>query len=227
MSVRSIALVPGFMLDDALWDDFVFCLPDDWRVQRITLPRGSTVLEVAHGVAAQLDGPPMILGFSMGGYVACALAGAHPSLVDALVLIATSSRLEGAVGAKNWPQEAQAGFKGLSRRAIQRSLGPANIANEELVDRVHAMSLRLGGEAFAWQSALDRSDVPLQEISCPTLVVAAENDQLRTLQESQELAESIVGAELRVVAGAGHLIPLETPRRLAELISEWISTTSV
>jgi pimeloyl-ACP methyl ester carboxylesterase len=97
-------LSPGFMLDDALWDDFVPMLPADCAVQRSTLPRGRTVHEVADAFANQLDRPAMVLGVSMGGYVARALAAAHPQLIDALALVATSAREQGLRRSRQiWP----------------------------------------------------------------------------------------------------------------------------
>ncbi|HEY1140448.1 MAG TPA: alpha/beta fold hydrolase [Lysobacter sp.] len=217
-STKTIVLLPGFMLDDALWDDFVPHLPQDWRVQRIALPRGDTVSEVARGIADQLAGPAMVVGFSMGGYVARALAAGYPHLVETLALVATSAR--GERPAAPFPSAAGA-FAGLSRRAIQSSLGPAHANDPAMIDRVRAMSVRLGAEAFAWQSALDRTDVPLKEIACPTLVVAASEDQLRSMEEARELAGAIPGARLEIIEGAGHLIPLEAPQALAGVLVDW------
>jgi len=219
--MKTIALLPGFMLDDALWDDFVPHLPDDWRVHRIALPRGRTVRDVADAVAAQLAGRTILLGFSMGGYVARALAAAHPQWIEALVLVATSARGERAAAPLS-DSTGRATFAGLSRRAIQRSLGPNHANDEAVIERVRAMSIRLGADAFDWQSALDRTDVPLERISCPTLVVAARNDQLRSIDESRELVDAIRRAELRIIEGTGHLIPLEAPRQLAETLLNWL-----
>ncbi len=220
-STKTIVLLPGFMLDGALWDDFVPHLPVDWHVQRIALPQGRTVREVADGVSAQLGGPAVVLGFSMGGYVARALAAIHPQLVDALVLVATSARDERPVS----PPSSTGGrvsFAGLSRRAIQSALSRGRAEDQALIDRVHAMSMRLGPDAFAWQSALDRTDVPLEEISCPTLVVAAREDRLRSIDESRELADAIKGARLEILEGTGHLIPLEAAQSLADTLVDWL-----
>jgi pimeloyl-ACP methyl ester carboxylesterase len=221
VSGMTIVLLPGFMLDDALWDDFIPYLPDDWRVQRVALPRGRNVRDVADGVAAQLVAPCVVLGFSMGGYVARSLASAYPELVEALVLVATSARDERP--ASSSPRAATlATFAGLSRRAIQSSLSRDHAEDAVLVERVHAMSVRLGADAFAWQSALDRTGVPLQAIACPTLVVAASEDRLRSTDESRELADAIHGARLRILEGTGHLVPLEAPGLLADAILDWL-----
>jgi len=51
--------------------------------------------------------------------------------------------------------------------------------------------------------------------------VAADQDRLRSIEESQELVDAIDDAELEIVRGAGHLIPLEDPQSLAGIIVEW------
>jgi len=221
-SIR-LALLPGFMLDDTLWDDLIPLLPGSWHVQPVALPRGRTVNEIAAGVASRLSEPTVVLGFSMGGYVARALAVSHPQLVEALVLVATSAR--------ETPQDAAplngaspAVFKGLSRKAVQRSLGPTHAEDGALIDRVRAMSVRLGPEEYAWQSAVDRVGTPLRGIRCPTMVVAAGQDQLRSIEESEELVREIPGAVLKVMEGSGHLVPLEDPGALADMLTHWVRT---
>ena len=217
-STKTIVLLPGFMLDDALWDDFVPHLPRNWKVRRIALPRGRTVGEVARGVAEQLAEPVVLVGFSMGGYIARALAAEYPQLVEALALVATSARPERP--AALLPPAGV--FAGLSRRAIQSSLNHDHANDQALMDRVRAMSVRLGADAFVWQSALDRTAVPLSEIACPTLVVAASQDQLRSIDEARELASAIPGARLEIIEGAGHLIPLEAAASLADVLLDWL-----
>jgi len=69
--------------------------------------------------------------------------------------------------------------------------------------------VRLGGEVFRRQSMLDRpGDLERSgEIRCPTLVVAA----------------AILGAELAVIDDTDHMIPIEAPRRLLDVIVPWLA----
>jgi pimeloyl-ACP methyl ester carboxylesterase len=85
------------------------------------------------------------------------------------------------------------------------------------------MSERLGHDVYARLSSLQRpSDLArLDQIRCESLVVCAEHDQLRSLEESQEL-ETALHAELAVIQGSGHMIPLERPRDLASTILQWL-----
>jgi pimeloyl-ACP methyl ester carboxylesterase len=179
-----------------------------------------------------LDAAPpsfVLIGFSMGGYVAREIARLAPERVRALVLVATSTRPDtpalqkrkGAIG-KAAPSIA---FSGLSRVAVASSLHPKERDNEALIERVRAMGMRLGGEVFRRQSMLERpGDLDrLIDIHCPTLVVAAAQDQLRSLEEARELQAGIPGAALEVIEDSGHMIPIEAPQRLAEVIVPWLA----
>jgi len=82
------------------------------------------------------------------------------------------------------------------------------------------MGERLGREVFVRQSLIvrDADTSRLSGIGCPTLVVAAAEDQLRTPQEARELADGIPGARLATVPNSGHLIPLEQPQALVNAL---------
>jgi pimeloyl-ACP methyl ester carboxylesterase len=49
----------------------------------------------------------------------------------------------------------------------------------------------------------------LPRIEVPTLVVVGEHDAISTAEEMRGIAAAIPGAEFVVVAGAGHMSPLE------------------
>jgi pimeloyl-ACP methyl ester carboxylesterase len=86
------------------------------------------------------------------------------------------------------------------------------------------MGQRLGYEVFMRQSRLDRDSdtATLAQIRCPTLVIAAQNDRMRSLQEATELQQHIAGAELRIIADCGHMIPVEQPAALCHEIIDWL-----
>jgi pimeloyl-ACP methyl ester carboxylesterase len=56
------------------------------------------------------------------------------------------------------------------------------------------------------------------------MVVAAGQDQLRSIEESEELVREIPGAVLKVMEGSGHLVPLEDPGALADMLTHWVRT---
>lgn len=213
-------LIPGFMLDDDLWRNMQLerLGPELFnRVIHADTTRDDTLADMAERAIAALDGPALVVGFSMGGYIAREVAYRAPEKVAGLALVATSSRAHG-------PQPAlpdHASFSQIGRSAVIRSLHPDH-RSDALIQRVQAMSQRLGGAVFQRQSRLDRPDdtARLGTITCPTIVVAAAQDQLRTLEESRVLQAGISGSRLIVVEKSGHLIPIEQPDQLAGCIAE-------
>jgi pimeloyl-ACP methyl ester carboxylesterase len=55
-------------------------------------------------------------------------------------------------------------------------------------------------------------------IPTPTTVICGRADRLTPVRESVRLAERIPGARLEIVPGAGHMLMLEEPDRLEELV---------
>jgi pimeloyl-ACP methyl ester carboxylesterase len=224
----AILLVPGFMADETLWNDMTAALERFGPIVHADLRHDTSVESMAQRVLETAPPSFLLVGFSMGGYVARAIARQAPERVRALVLVATSTRgdtpalqqRKGAVG-KAAPSIA---FSGLSRTAVATSLHPKQRDNLELIERVRAMSVRLGGEVFRRQSLLDRPGdlARMGEIRCPTLVVAAAEDQLRSVDEAREMAEAIPGATLQVIEESGHMIPIEAPERLLEVMVPWL-----
>lgn len=122
----SLVLIPGFMLDETLWDDFCPLLPDHWKVSRAKLIGGDTIKEIAQHIAEQSPEHFVLIGFSLGGYIARQLAADYPERVSALVIIASSLREDTEQQAKAKLEAVHelstSTFNGLSSRSIAASL---------------------------------------------------------------------------------------------------------
>ena len=59
----------------------------------------------------------------------------------------------------------------------------------------------------------------LPSIDVPTLVVTSDHDELIPMAVSAPMADAIPGAELAVIAGAGHLSNVERPEEFSALLS--------
>jgi len=219
-----LVLIPGYMLDDALWDGMLPFLPPELPLHFASLAEGDSIAAMAQAILARCPPQFSLLGFSMGGYVAREIVRIVPGRVQSLALVATSSRADLPLQVEQRSKAARAtplgAFRGLGRAAIAQSLHPQNAANETLVAQVRAMGERLGREVFVRQSLIvrDADTSRLSGIGCPTLVVAAAEDQLRSPEEARELADGIPGARLATVSNSGHLIPLEQPQALANAL---------
>lgn len=225
----TLLLIPGFMADATLWDAMTDDLAPFGPLVATDLSRGEDIESMAAAILSDAPERFVAVGFSMGGYVARELARAAPDRVRALILIASSARgdTDELIRQRRSALKAPPGaFRGLSRPAIVSSLHPDLANDEAMIARVRDMGLRLGGEVFHRQSAMVRGgDLDrLGEIRQPTLIVATDADQLRSLEEAEELHHGIPGSTLARVAGSGHMIPLEQPAALSRILSAWLAT---
>jgi len=226
--MRNLVFLPGFMLNQALWDDMHDDLARLGQVYFGDLSRDGSLTAMADRVLQEAPEEFVLLGFSMGGFVAQEIALKAPQRVRGLALLNTSSRPQSAQeSAATLAQIALAErtpFKGLTSRALASSLHPSRAADIVLLQRLQAMALDNGKEVFLRQLATlrDGSYADLQDIACPVLIVASDADRLRSVEESAEMARRIPAARFEIVADCGHMTPLEKPQELFQMINDWI-----
>lgn len=158
------------------------------------------------------------VGCSMGGYVALAIAERHPEAVAGLGLFDTRSaaddeakraaRLEAARSI-----EAEETFPN-PRAAAEGLVGTVGPGREAAVGEAEAIIAVSAPAAAAWgQRAMagrpDRTAV-LKGFQGPSVVAWGDRDHVTTREDADRMARAL-GIETTVIAGAGHLSPLEAP----------------
>lgn len=212
-----ILLIPGFMLDADLWSDMRSALSRYGRLIDVDMTQDTSIEAIARRAIMSMDEPAIVIGFSMGGYVARSIAYQAGDRVKRLALIATSSR--GNEGKRIARDAVLPRFQMLGRGAVKASLHPDH-CDEAMIARVQQMSVRLGDATWQRQVRFERDDDThrLPAIACPTAVIAAGQDALRTVEESRVLHDGIVGSTMSVIDHTGHLIPLEQPEALIQAL---------
>lgn len=218
----NVLLIPGFMLDAELWVDMRYGLDALGRTVDVDTSQDTSIGAIARRALAASCGPMIVIGFSMGGYVAREIVYQAPERVKGLALIATSCEGDSSdlAGSMRGSAGAIAVFRHLSRAVVAKSLSPAN-RTDTMIERVQRMSERLGATVLDRQSQIWRENdkMHLSKITCPTVVVAGCDDELRTIAESKALHDGIAGSSLVMIKATGHLIPLEQPTSLLEALS--------
>jgi pimeloyl-ACP methyl ester carboxylesterase len=75
----------------------------------------------------------------------------------------------------------------------------------------------------AWKEAMAFDSRPrLAEIACPTLVIAAADDQGVPIHHARMLHEGITGSELIIVEGAGHALLWTHPDELVRVVDRFL-----
>ncbi|MBI4510261.1 MAG: alpha/beta fold hydrolase [Deltaproteobacteria bacterium] len=245
-----LVLVHGFPLDHAMWRGQLDGLSREARVVALDLPgfgrspplsNGSTPVtmeQLADQVVSLADAlgfQKFVLGgLSMGGYVAMAVSRRHLARLAGLILVDTraepdtdegkSSRL---LAAK---QVLTSGLSTLVEESPKKLLAPDSQRNCALVRKVEHMIWRSSwaGVAGTLRGMAERPDArpDLARLRIPTIVIVGEQDVITPPQGAQKLAASIPQAELVVIAGAGHLSPLEAPRAVNSTIRAFLGRLS-
>jgi len=226
------------------WTEFLGALASRFDVVAPALPgyNGSTGLEelddvedyVFHLVdlcaAAGIDGPVHVVGHSLGGWFATELALRRPELVARLVLVdPLGVHVRGVEVPPFFGAVAPRGIGGAGearRLLFAEPDGP--VAAGALPDAMSteqqllwfaglAGAARLGWKAPHFQSR--KLTGRLGRVRVPTLVVRGERDLLVPAEAGRSWAESVPGARLVEIPGAGHCLPLEQPDVAAEVES--------
>lgn len=175
----------------------------------------------------------ILVGHSMGGYVAIAFAKAYPELLKGLVLVGTRAGAdtpEAATGRRATAEKIKTeGTVGLVTGMVPKMLAPGN-NDAAMIESVRALMAPStpAGVIGALLGMADRPDAreSLSQIKVPTLVIAGTEDTLIPFSESEEMTKAIPGADLRLISGAGHLVAFERAEAFNAALRDWLVTRS-
>ncbi len=167
-----------------------------------------------------------LIGYSLGGWMASEIAAFYPRRMKSLTLITPIGlRLEDDPGVDI--------FKIPPEELVDRLYNDKSKMGEYLTDATDLEeALQLMAEASSaarliwaprYNLALERR---LRRLSCPTLVVGAENDRLVPNAMAERFAEVLPGARLERVPETGHAIIAERPAETAAVILRFIEGAS-
>ena len=170
-------------------------------------------------------GPCTLVGHSMGGKVAQALAAENHPAIQRLVLVAPgSARAVGLNAAHRAHAEEAFGsrerIERFQRGAMMRPLAPA--AMERIVEDA------LVAQREHWFGWYDRGRLAdfadrLERITVPAVVVGGENDILAPPSRlKRDVVGRIAGALFVNLRSAGHNLPVETPDEVAGVIARFV-----
>ena len=241
-----VIFLHAFPLNRTMWEGEMLALLDEQRYRLVSLDwRGfgesdvageiSTMEILAGDVVALMDHlgieQAVLCGLSMGGYVAFACWRQFAQRIGGLILADTRPAAD--------PPDRQANRENVARLA--ETQGTEAIADLQLPNlisdytRQHDSSVETRvrqminaatrpGIAAASRGMARRADSGdlLAGISCPTLVIAGEQDALIPPSEVQAYAGHIPGAQFVSIPNAGHLSNLEQPDMFLAIISSFL-----
>lgn len=212
-----VVLIHAFPLDDRMWDPQIEALEDeDVYVPYLYGLGGNSVDGWAEHVLERTEGELLVVGASLGGYVALAMARISPDRVRSLLLAgarATPDPPERRELRDDMIKVVQAeGIEGWNRDFSPP--GPSDRETDELVRGIEALRDRR-----------DATEV-VTGFEGPLVVVVGDQDEILPVEEARQIAESAPHGRLEVVEGAGHLVSVEAPERFNRILLELLQPAS-
>ena len=240
-----VAFLHAFPLNRTMWDPQVSALVADCRCIPIDM-RGfgeSAVIgpysidRFADDVVGVLDTlhieRAVIVGLSMGGYVAFALWRRHRSRVRAFVLAntrATADSIDMIERRRSMIDAAEDhGSAAVANMQIAGLIGKTTRDKRpDTYDAMHRMMSQAptDGVIGALEALIERPDSTptLASIDVPTMVVAGDEDVITPPRDARALQSAIAGSRLEVLQQAGHLSNVERPAAFNTIVREFLSS---
>jgi len=223
-----VVCIPGLACSPRLYAEQI---PHLWTLGAVTVARHhdhETMAAIARSILSSAPERFALIGLSMGGYVSFEIMRQAPERVAKLALLNTTARPDTAEQTENRRAQINLALKGrigdLVEVAFPRSVHPSRRHDEKLRGIVRLMAEETGAEGFIRQQAaiMGRQDSrpTLKAISCPTLVLVGDGDELTPPTLSAEMADGIAGARLVTVPGCGHVSTLEQPAQVTGALLE-------
>ena len=221
-----VLFLPGLMADLRVFELPLRSLSHD-RPVMVHMPVGADRVE--HLASNLLNSAPKrfaMVAHGLGGFVALQAARSAPERVSAMVLICTTARPEAPANAAEMETHLVRAQSGGMFASIRSMTGvealPIGAERRDIEHLQGEMALDLGEGLFSAQMrAIQRrpdQQPGLHRLKVPALVLAGELDPVYEPRGSEVMASLLPNARLEVIRGAGHMLPLELPRRLSELI---------
>ncbi len=189
----------------------------------------------ADDLAALMDhlgiGQAVIIGLSVGGLIAQALANAHKDKVRALVLCDTGHKI-GTPDIWNPRMTAieEGGMEAVLEPTMQRWFTPRYRGTNPDIALWRNMLVRTPARGYcAVGRAIRDADFTerTRAITVPTLCVAGSEDGATPPALVRELSKLIKGSEFREISACGHLPCIEQPEKLGSLITDFLEKNAL
>jgi YbgC/YbaW family acyl-CoA thioester hydrolase len=241
----AVLFIHGYPLDHTIWTHQVAALegwcriaPDLRGMGLSDAPDlGYSVETYAADLAELLDllgaAEVVLVGLSMGGYIAFEFLRRWRGRVRGLVLVDTRAEADSPEARMARDSAAatarEQGAAAIAESMLPRVLGPTTLQGAPaVVERVRAMmaATPVAGIVGALGAMRDRPDsTPLlpQLDGLATLVIVGDEDELTPPAQARAMADAIPGASLVVIRSAGHLSPLERPAETTDAITAFLA----
>lgn len=225
-SGRDLVLLHGWGMNAGIWEALAQELSQRFRVHAVDLPGYGasascdpyTLAQIAAGLAQQMPEHCLVCGWSLGGQVALAWAGAAPRQVERLALVATTPcftrradwahAMEEAV-LQDFARALTGDYDATLKRFLAlQALGDAQ-ARQVLLQLKKSLFARGRPDARALELGLKillDTDMRgrMAAVAQPVMIFHGDRDTLTPLAAAEYLHQALPNARLAIMHGAAH-----------------------
>jgi N-formylmaleamate deformylase len=231
---RPVIFIPGLGCPGEVWDDVVAHLGNDYESHVLTLSgfAGQDAITEPLSAAVRRDltryirsrhlRDPVIVGHSMGGFIAYWIASYHPELVGPVIVVDASPALSGdldearALRAR-WKYASDEEFNdGMRAAFMSMSSVPRKMA--PVADAVVRSDRRAIGDAIYEMVTTDLTD-KVKEITAPVLVIAADGGYQTRIRTQ---IETIPDHDMIVVPHTRHFVWYDDPEAFYKALDKFL-----
>ena len=229
-----LVLVPGMMCDARLFLPQIIALSSETAVQIAPVIEGENVEAMARDILMRAPDTFALAGLSMGGIIAMEVLRLAPKRITRLALMDTNCQSELPNIAAARESQIVGARSGRLADVMREEMKPTYLApgsqRADVLKTVMDMALYLGPDVFVRQSRIlqrrpDQQST-LRKAKTPTLIMCGEYDTLTPPRRHEFMAHLMPNAVLELIHDAGHLITLEQPEAVTNLLRRWLKAPS-
>ncbi len=163
-----------------------------------------------------------LVGHAMGGMTALTFALNHPDKVSKLVLVGTTAKQSLSMRLSLWIMMHIFSYESFIQIGINHNFSqPTEQTRKEAFNRAIKTPKPVAYECLKESKNYDIRD-RVSEIKIPTLIIVGENDKSTPIEMSQYLNREIEGSKLKIIPQSKHIVMIDKPKELNEIIEEFI-----
>jgi pimeloyl-ACP methyl ester carboxylesterase len=240
-----VILLHGFPMNQQMWDSFAEKLSDQFRVFTIDLPGFGkspglpgpfSIAQVADHVCAWIRDKKLnkcaLIGHSMGGYVALAMAEKAPELFSGLVLFHSTAYADSAEKRESRNKVLEFIDKHGIHAFTSNFIGPLFAdPQHDSIAKVRSITMEATAETVkgytqAMRDRPDRLEV-LTAFHNPILFLAGEKDAGISVQSIQQQAARSPLAEAYILSNVAHMGMFENEKKSISIIRSFLQKITV
>jgi pimeloyl-ACP methyl ester carboxylesterase len=232
--MTNLLFIPGLLCDETLWQPVLQAFKNTYDSQIVDIASCEVIEELSQALCQHVNKDIVLVGFSLGAWIALSMCTILPKYCKALILISSAPGSLTTTTRQHFltyiQQIAAGNFEEFIEADFKQDVSAANQNNPNFKKSLMDMMRRQGPEVAIRQlNAMlkFKGNFDLSHVHCPTLLIRGVDDKSVNSKRQEQMLQEIQQAELAIVPNSAHYVPLENPKMTALTIENWLNAQSI